>query len=225
MMKCILKSLKAMIQMIIERTVDMTDHNSQSNGESSFFAIISRMKYIDRWALMRNTHSESLSEHSLDTAIIAHALAVIRNKRFGGNVNPERAALLALFHDVPEVITGDMPTPVKYFSDEIRTAYADVESAAEKHLLSLLPEDIRDDYRPLLTHECEEAELLRLVKCADKLSALIKCIEEEKACNREFSAAKASTVKAIRALGLPEGIEFLEKFIPAFELTLDDQNM
>jgi Predicted hydrolases of HD superfamily len=203
----------------------MKEQSSDKAGESSFFAIISRMKYIDRWALMRNTHSESLSEHSLDTAIIAHALAVIRNKRFGGKVNPERAALLALFHDVPEVITGDMPTPVKYFSDEIRTAYADVESAAESRLISLLPEDMRDEYGSLITHEGEDAQLLRIVKCADKLSALIKCIEEEKACNREFSAAKASTIKAIEELGLPEGIEFLEKFIPPFALTLDDQNM
>ena len=183
------------------------------------------MKYIDRWALMRNTHSETLSEHSLDTAIIAHALAVIRNRRFGGNINPERAALLAIFHDVPEVITGDMPTPVKYFSSEIRRAYAGVESAAENRLLSLLPEDMRDEYLPLITHEGEDAELLRLVKCADKLSALIKCIEEEKACNKEFTAAKATTIQSIRDMGLPEGIEFLEKFIPPFELTLDDQNM
>ena len=205
--------------------MSITEHSLKNAGGSSFFAIISRMKYIDRWALMRNTQSESLSEHSLDTAIIAHALAVIRNKRFGGSVNPERAALLALFHDVPEVITGDMPTPVKYFSDEIRHAYADVESAAESRLLSLLPEDMRGEYDSLITHKGEDAELLRIVKCADKLSALIKCIEEEKACNREFSAAKASTIKAIKELGLPEGIEFLEKFIPPFALTLDDQNM
>ena len=196
------------------------DHN-ENRGESSFFAIISRMKYIDRWALMRNTHSENLSEHSLDTAIIAHALAVIRNRRFGGNINPERAALLAIFHDVPEVITGDMPTPVKYFSSEIRRAYAGVESAAENRLLSLLPEDMRDEYIPLITHEGEDAQLLKIVKCADKLSALIKCIEEEKAYNKEFSAAKAATIQSIREMGLPEGIEF----IPPFELTLDDQNM
>ncbi len=201
------------------------ENSGVSREGSSFFAIISRMKYIDRWALMRNTHSENLSEHSLDTAIIAHALAVIRNKRFGGNVNPERAALLAIFHDVPEVITGDMPTPVKYFSSEIRNAYAGVESAAENRLLSLLPEDMRSEYFPLITHEREDAELLRIVKCADKLSALVKCIEEEKACNKDFSAAKASTVQSIREMELPEGIEFLEKFIPPFELTLDDQNM
>ena len=202
-----------------------TDNSSENRGESSFFAIISRMKYIDRWALMRNTHSENLSEHSLDTAIIAHALAVIRNRRFGGSVNPERAALLAIFHDVPEVITGDMPTPVKYFSSEIRSAYAGVESAAENHLISLLPEDMRDEYASLITHDGEDTELLRIVKCADKLSALIKCIEEEKACNREFTAAKAATIKSIREMNLPEGTEFLEKFIPPFGLALDDQNM
>lgn len=194
-------------------------------GQSAFFAIIARMKYIDRWALMRNMHSENLSEHSLDTAIIAHALAVIRNRRFGGNVNPERAALLAIFHDVPEVITGDMPTPVKYFSDEIRSAYAEVENAAEKQLLALLPDDLRDEYAPLITHEGEDAELLKIVKCADKLSAMMKCLEEEKACNREFSAARISTEQAIRDMGLPEGIEFLEKFIPPFSLTLDEQKM
>ena len=175
------------------------EYSNESKGASSFFAIISRMKYIDRWALMRNTHSENLSEHSLDTAIIAHALAVLRNRRFGGNINPERAALLAIFHDVPEVITGDMPTPVKYFSSDIR--------------------------RALITHEGEDRELLRIVKCADKLSALIKCIEEEKACNKEFTAAKTATIRSIREMELPEGIEFLEKFIPPFELTLDDQNM
>ena len=205
--------------------MNATESNCKNREGSAFFAIISRMKYIDRWALMRNTHSETLSEHSLDTAIIAHALAVIRNRRFGGQVSPERAALLAIFHDVPEVITGDMPTPIKYFSSEIRSAYAGVERAAESRLLSLLPEDMRDEYLPLITHDGEDAELLRLVKCADKLSALVKCIEEEKACNKEFTAAKAATIKAIKDMGIPEGIEFLEKFIPPFELTLDDQNM
>ena len=202
-----------------------TETTDNVNEMSSFYAIILRMKYIDRWALMRNTHSENLSEHSLDTAVIAHALAILRNKRFGGHINPERAALLAIFHDAPEVITGDMPTPVKYFSDEIRSAYADVETAAEKRLLSLLPDDLREEYEPLVTHQGEDEELLRIVKCADKLSALIKCIEEEKACNKEFTAAKAATIRSIREMNLPEGIEFLEKFIPPFELTLDDQNM
>lgn len=189
---------------------------------SSFFAIMSRMKYIDRWALMRNTENENVSEHSLETAVIAHALAVMSNKRFGGNVNPERAALLAIFHDVHEVITGDMPTPIKYYSSEIRSAYAEVESAAEQKLIAMLPEDLQGEYAPLISHSAEDSELLLIVKCADKLSALIKCIEEEKAGNREFSAARTSTEQAIREMNLPEGIEFLEKFIPPFELPLDE---
>ncbi len=193
-----------------------------ANEYSSFFAMLSRMKYIDRWALMRNTQSENLSEHSLDTAIIAHALAIIRNRRFGGNVNPERAALLAIFHDVPEVITGDMPTPVKYFSHEIRNAYADVESAAEQKLIAMLPEDLREDYSSLICHTAQDAELMRIVKCADKLSALIKCIEEGKAGNAEFSAARITIEQAVREMNLPEGIEFLEKFIPPFSLPLDE---
>ncbi len=181
------------------------------------------MKYIDRWALMRNTREESISEHSLDTAIIAHALAVMRNKRFGGNVDANRAAVLAIFHDVAEVITGDMPTPVKYYSDEIRSAYKQVESAAESRLIEMLPNDLKSEYVGLISHDGEDAELLAIVKCADKLSALIKCIEEEKAGNREFSAARLSTENAIREMGVQEGIEFLEKFIPPFELSLDEQ--
>lgn len=200
-----------------------TSTDKNKSKISSFFSMISRMKYIDRWALMRNTYSENLSEHSLETAIIAHALAVIRNKRFGGTVNAERAALLALYHDVPEVITGDMPTPVKYFSDDIHNAYSEVECAAERRLLEMLPDDLIEEYRSLITHENEDEELLRIVKCADKLSALIKCIEEEKACNKEFSSARISTERAIREMNLSEGIEFLEIFIPPFELTLDEQ--
>lgn len=200
-----------------------TSTDKNKSKISSFFSMISRMKYIDRWALMRNTYSENLSEHSLETAIIAHALAVIRNKRFGGTVNAERAALLALYHDVPEVITGDMPTPVKYFSDDIHNAYSEVECAAERRLLEMLPDDLIEEYHSLITHENEDEELLRIVKCADKLSALIKCIEEEKACNKEFSSARISIERAIREMNLSEGIEFLEIFIPSFELTLDEQ--
>lgn len=188
---------------------------------SSFFAIISRMKYIDRWSLMRNTQRESISVHSLDTAIIAYTLAVLRNKNYGGNVNAERAAVLGMFHDVPEVITGDMPTPVKYYSEDIRKAYAAVENAAEQSLIDKLPENIRDEFAPLISQKSDDAELLRIVKCADRISALIKCIEEEKAGNSEFSAARESTEKAIREMNMPEGIEYLEKFIPPFELPLD----
>ena len=145
---------------------------------SHFFAMLSRMKYINRWGLMRNTRNETICEHSLDTAILAHALAVLRNRRFGGNVNPEKAALLAIFHDAPEILTGDLPTPIKYYNPTIRTAYQEVERMAEDRLLAYLPDDLRPDYKALLHQEtAENEELLPLVKAADKLSALIKCVE------------------------------------------------
>ena len=144
---------------------------------NNFFAMLSRMRYINRWGLMRNTLTENISEHSLDVAILAHALAVLRNTRFGGRVNAERAALLGLFHDCTEIITGDMPTPVKYYAPELRRAYKEVESAAKENLLSGLPAELKDIYAPLLMETEEEAELWRLVKAADKLSALIKCMD------------------------------------------------
>lgn len=190
--------------------------------QSGFFAMLSRMKYISRWALMRNTERENLSEHSLETAIIAHALAVIGNVRFGRQVNPERVALLAMFHDTPEILTGDMPTPVKYYNPQIREAYGEVERTAGERMLSMLPEDMRDSYRSLLIQD-ENAEEHRLVKAADKISALIKCIEERKAGNREFVCAEQATEQALKAMQLPEAQVFLEEFIPAYALTLDEQ--
>ena len=189
--------------------------------ESSFFAMLSRMKYISRWALMRNTDRESLSEHSLETAIVAHALAVLRNTRFGGSVNPEHIALLAMFHDVPEIITGDMPTPVKYYSPQLRSIYGEVEQCAGEKLVSMLPEDLAEQYRDLLIQD-EDSEEHKLVKAADKISALIKCIEERKAGNREFVSAEESTLASIKKLGVPEADAFVEEFIPAFGLTLDE---
>jgi 5'-deoxynucleotidase len=182
------------------------------------------MKFINRWALMRNTYSENLSEHSLDTAILAHALAVIKNKRFGGNVNAEQAALLAIFHDASEILTGDMPTPVKYFNEEIRSSYKQVEESACARLLSMLPEDLRPEYEPLILHR-EDQELHSIVKAADKLSALIKCIEERKAGNMEFANAEKATLEAIKRLNLPELNCFLEELLPAYMLTLDEQGM
>jgi len=190
--------------------------------QSGFFAMLSRMKYISRWALMRNTERENLSEHSLETAVIAHALAVIGNTRFGRQVNPERVALLAVYHDVPEILTGDMPTPVKYYSSRIREAYGEVERTAGERMLAMLPEDIRESYRSLLVQEEGTAEA-RLVKAADKLSALIKCIEERKAGNLEFVCAERATEQSLRAMELPEAQVFLEEFIPAYSLTLDEQ--
>jgi 5'-deoxynucleotidase len=188
-----------------------------------FFAVISRMKYINRWALMRNTISENISEHSLETAFIAHALALIRNERFGGNVNAERAALLAMFHDTTEIITGDLPTPIKYFSREIRGAYDEVEKKAERTLISYLPDDLKEDYRPLFSRTEEEGELWDLVKAADKISALIKCIDESNMGNNDFKKAESSTLNAIQKLNCIEANEFLTEFLPAYGLTLDEQ--
>lgn len=188
-----------------------------------FFAVVSRMKYINRWALMRNTITENISEHSLETAFIAHALALIRNERFGGNVNAERCALLAMFHDTTEIITGDLPTPIKYYSKEIKGAYDEVEEKAKNTLISYLPEDMKKYYEPLLVRTEEEAELWQLVKGADKLSALIKCIEERKMGNTDFASAEKATLELIEKLNIPEVDVFMEEFIPAYDLTLDEQ--
>ncbi len=190
--------------------------------EKGFFAMASRMKYINRWALMRNEHSENLSEHSFEVAVIAHALAVIRNRRFGGNVNGERAALLGLYHDMPETLTGDMPTPVKYYSEEVRSAYKTVEENACKSLVEMLPEDFREDFSPCLIAKEGDEELWKLVKAADKISALIKCLEEKKAGNSEFIKAGEGIEESIRKMGLPEAEVFIEEFLPAYEMTLDE---
>ena len=197
-----------------------------SNGRSSaskFFAIISRMKYIERWGLMRNTIRENLSEHCLETAFIAHALALYRNVRFGGNVDPERCAVLAMYHDAAEIITGDMPTPVKYFNPEIKNEYSVVEKAAEDKLISCLPEDLRSYYSDILHREEKDSELWVLVKAADKLSALIKCIEERQMGNNDFIDAEKNTLRSLHAMDLPEAEEFLREFIPSYDMenTLD----
>ena len=190
-----------------------------------FFAMHSRKKYINRWALMRNTSSENIREHSNDVACIAHALAVIKNIRYGGNLNPERAAFLGLYHDMPEIITGDMPTPVKYHSPSLREAFAEVEDMASKKLLSMLPEDMKQYYESAFFPEKQDEELWKIIKAADKISALIKCIEEEKAGNREFTKAFESTKKAITEMNMPECEDFLRDFLPSFYLSLDEQNV
>ena len=187
----------------------------------NFYAVLSRMKYIDRWALMRNTREENLCEHSYETAVLAHALATLTNRRFGGRVDVGRCVLLALYHDASEILTGDMPTPVKYYNPAIRDAYKQVEAVAAAKLLSMLPEDLQDEYRPLFGETADMEH--RLVKAADKLSALIKCVEEERMGNREFAKARQATFDAVRALGLPAADCFLDEFLPAYELTLDEQ--
>lgn len=172
---------------------------------------------------MRNTINENLSEHSLDTAFIAHFLAVIRNKRFGGNLNAERCALLAMYHDTTEILTGDLPTPIKYFNPEIKTAYDAVEKTAIEKMLSYIPEDLRSEYVPLFEKREEDVELWKLVKAADKISALIKCIEERQMGNTDFNQAEKATLNSIRKLGIPEADIFLDEFIPTYQLTLDEQ--
>ncbi len=186
----------------------------------SFFAMLSRMKYIDRWALMRNTESENLDSHSKEVAVIAHALAVIGNVRLGKNYNADRAAVLGLYHDAQEIITGDLPTPVKYQNKKILDAYKEIENSATERLVSMLPDDLKNEFMCALTGE-NDKDLLPLVKAADKLSALIKCIEERKAGNMEFKEAERSTRERIAELNSEEANVFLNEFIGAFELTLD----
>lgn len=186
-----------------------------------FFAMISRMKYIDRWALMRNTRNESLDSHSKEVAVIAHALAVIGNKRFGKKYNPDRAAVLGLYHDAHEIITGDMPTPVKYQNNDILTAFKAVEDSANEKLLEKLPDDLREEFAGLLTFDGEDEEMKNLVKAADRISALIKCIEERKAGNTEFKEAEKATLKRIEKMNVPEAQVFIKEFLPAYDLTLD----
>lgn len=190
--------------------------------ENGFYAMISRMKYINRWALMRNEHNENLAEHSFEVSVIAHALTVIGNKKFGKKLDCERAAFLGLYHDAPETLTGDMPTPVKYYSDEVREAYKTVEEYACGSLLEMLPEDLRADYEAAFKINDSDRELWRYVKAADKLSALIKCMQEKNAGNTEFVLAGESTARAIEALGLPEADYFVKNFLPAYNLTLDE---
>ena len=187
---------------------------------SHFFAYLSRMRFIQRWALMRNTAPENVQEHSHQVAVLAHALAVIRRDRFGGTVDPGRVTAAALYHDASEILTGDLPTPIKYYNPDIRDAYKQVEAIACRKLTGMLPEKLRDLYADLLTPADPQVE--ELVKAADKLSAHIKCLEEEKAGNHEFCAAARQTRQALEDMHLPEVDLFLEEFLPSFRLTLDE---
>ena len=188
--------------------------------KSHFFAYIFRMRFIQRWALMRNTAPENVQEHSHQVAVLAHALAVIRNEKFGGRLDPGAVAVAALYHDASEILTGDMPTPIKYDNPAIRSAYRDVEAVAEKKLLQMLPPELQGVYEPILTEA--DPEIRQVVKAADKLSAHIKCVEEVKAGNNEFRQAAGQTLEAVKAMGLPEAEYFIEHFLPAFGLTLDE---
>lgn len=189
-----------------------------------FFAMLSRMKYINRWGLMNNTKSENISEHSLQVGMLAHGLATIHNKRFGGSINSERAALLGIYHDCSEIITGDLPTPVKYFNPQIKDAYKKVEKVAQDKLLSMLPDDLKQEYASIVGYDEKDEDLHKYVKAADKLSALIKCIEELRLGNEEFTQAKNTITQALYDMHMPEVDIFMEEFLPSFSLTLDEQN-
>jgi len=191
---------------------------------SNFYSMILRMKYVDRWGLMRNTWKENLSVHSLDVAVLVHALCTIGNERFGQHYDAEHAAVLALFHDTGEILTGDLPTPIKYYSPEIREAYQKVERVAANQLVDLLPEDLKKVYRPLFLTDEEDPKLLRLLKAADRLSAIIKCMEEENAGNHEFSEAKRAQLAALQEMKLPEAEVFVSEFLDGFAKSLDEQS-
>lgn len=180
------------------------------------------MRLIDRWALMQNTAKENIAEHSHNVAVIAHALCVIGNKKFGKDYNAERCALLALYHDATEVITGDMPTPVKYGSNEMKTVYKSVESLAGNRLLDMLPQEFREEYDPLFNRDKEDEKLWKIVKAADKIDALIKCINEIRMGNREFEKALEAQEKLIDEIDMPEVDYFRKEFLPAYYLTLDE---
>lgn len=190
--------------------------------DNHFFAMMSRMKYINRWGLMRNTYNENICEHSLDVAIIAHALGVINNVFFNGNINAERLALLGMFHDSTEIITGDMPTPVKYYNPLIRDAYKEVEDVAKNELLMGLPENMRSIYEPLLTDTKEEEQLWKYVKAADKMSAYIKCLGEIQMGNKDFDKAADTIKEALINMHMPEVDYFMENFMPAYMMTIDE---
>lgn len=186
----------------------------------SFFAYIFRMRYIARWSLMRNTRTENVEEHSYEAAVLSHALAVIGRDVFHKELDPDRIAVAALFHDAPEIITGDMPTPIKYYNPDIKDAYGQVETVAEDKLLSMLPPALAPAYEPLVRESDETVR--RYVKAADKLSAYIKCQEETRAGNTEFKKAAEQTLTALREMDMEELDYFMARFLPAFSLTLDD---
>ncbi|MDR2506341.1 MAG: 5'-deoxynucleotidase [Oscillospiraceae bacterium] len=186
-----------------------------------FFAFISRMRNIKRWSLMRNSYEENDMEHAAQTAILAHALAVIRNAKFGGDVDADRVSTLALYHDSSEVITGDMATPIKYYNPEIERAFKSIELVASRKLLSMLPESLQDTYAEYLSPDTQSEEW-RIVKAADTLAAYLKCVEELKAGNGEFRSAAVATLDKLHSMKRPEVLFFLNEFASSFAMTLDE---
>ncbi|HBV38836.1 MAG TPA: 5'-deoxynucleotidase [Erwinia sp.] len=191
-------------------------------NQSHFFAHLSRLKLINRWPLMRNVRTENVSEHSLQVAMVAHALAVIKNKKFNGNLNAERIALIAMYHDASEVLTGDLPTPVKYYNAQIANEYKKIEKIAQQKLVEMLPEELQDAWRPLLDEQQRSEDETAIVKQADALCAYLKCLEELAAGNHEFQLAKARLEKTLTQRRSPEMDYFVEVFVPSFSLSLDE---
>lgn len=187
-----------------------------------FYAYVSKLKYILRWGLKRNVENENVKEHSFDVSMIAHALAIIRNTYFEGDVDANRVAIMALYHDATEVLTGDLPGPIKYFNPSIAEAYKSVEKAAEEKLIAMLPNELRDHYEPLLDYSKEEKLYGQLVKAADIIAAYLKCLQEVDSGNHEFGVAKERVESMLAELTLPEVDYFMEKFVPSFRLTLDE---
>ena len=189
---------------------------------SHFFALMARMKYIERWGLMRSLQKENIQEHSLQTAMVAHALALIANRYFDKNYDADHVAVTAMYHEASEILTGDLPTPIKYYNPEIKTAYKYIEGVAIEKILDLLPEELRGDYAPVL--KMEEPEEKKLVKYADRICAYLKCVEEVKAGNREFDDAMTAIKKDLDAIEAPEVRYFMENFASGFAMTLDQIN-
>ena len=189
----------------------------KNNGD--FYALLFRMKNIERWGLMHNTRTENLSEHSMETAVLAHALALIGNRQFGRSYDPQRLLSAALYHDMNEVLTGDLPTPVKYYNDDIKRSYKEIEKTSLDKMLSLLDDETANEYRALLELSPEEK---RVVKGADKLCAYIKCLQELDRGNREFKSAAVYNERSLREFGLPEVDYFMEHCLPSFTKNLDE---
>jgi len=191
---------------------------------SHFFAYMARMKFIQRWGLMRNNMQENIQEHSLQVAMVTHMLAVLRNKRFSGHVNPERAALLAIYHDCSEVITGDLATPIKYFNPAIKKEYRKIEHLASEKIFKMIPEEVAEEFHSMFFEQEEDKELHQLVKAADKICAYLKCLEELQAGNKGFLKAERSIMASLMKMNMDEVTYFVEVFTPSFSLTLDELN-
>ncbi|SFC89480.1 5'-deoxynucleotidase [Pragia fontium] len=193
-----------------------------SQNQSHFFAYLSRLKLISRWPLMRNVRTENVSEHSLQVAFVAHALAVIKNRKFNGNLSPDRVALLAMYHDASEVLTGDMPTPIKYYNPQIAHEYKKIEKVAQLKLIEMLPEEIQQDFRAILDDDYYNEDEKLVVKQADALCAYLKSLEELSAGNKEFKLAKQRLEKTLKLRHSPEMEYFIKVFVPSFSLSLDE---